>query len=173
MGTSDNKVFEDRIDAGYVGELRRILGHRPLMFVAVPVLIFDDQNRVLLQLRADDHTWCLPGGYMELDESTIETARREIREETGLEVGSLSLFNVYSGKEFFKEFPNGDQVFTVSVVYFTNDVQGKIIPDAQEGLELGYFSFKDLPTALSSHARTIIEDFWREGYLKNELSSFG
>jgi 8-oxo-dGTP pyrophosphatase MutT (NUDIX family) len=155
-------IADEDMKETYVEELRKLLGNRPIIFVAVPVLILDDQDRVLLQLRADDHTWCLPGGYMELGESTIETAQREIREETGLEIGRLSLFDVYSGREFFKEFPNGDQVFSVSVVYFTHDARGELRPDGQEGLELGYFSRKDLPSKLSDHARTIVESFWRK-----------
>ena len=99
---------------------------------------------------------------MELGESTIETAQREVREETGLEVGLLSLFDVYSGREFFKEFPNGDQVFSVSVVYYTYDAQGELSPDGQEGIELRYFSRQDLPSKLTTHARTIVENFWQK-----------
>ncbi len=99
---------------------------------------------------------------MEIGESTIETAQREIREETGLEIGTLSLFDVYSGAEFFNEYPNGDQVFSVSVVYFTHDVHGDLKPDGQEGLELGYFSLEDLPLKLTPQARTIVESFWRK-----------
>lgn len=162
MRKNNDIVFDNEVEENYVVGLRKLLGHRPLIFVAIPVLILDNQNRILLQLRVDDHTWCLPGGYMELAESTEETARREIREETGLEVGLLSLFDVYSGKEFFKKFPNGDQVFTVSIVYFTYDAQGKIKPDGKEGLELDYFSCTDLPATLSPHAKTIMEDFWQK-----------
>lgn len=149
------------VKENYVEELRKLLGNRPIIFVAVPVLVVDSENRILLQLRADDHTWCLPGGYMELGESTIETAQREIREETGLEVGELTLFDVYSGKEFFKVFPNGDQVFSVSVVYYSYDIRGELRPDGREGLELGYFDHDNLPSELSQHARTIVEGFWQ------------
>ncbi len=151
----------DSMKDNYVEELRKLLGNRPVIFVAVPVLVLDSEERVLLQLRADDHTWCLPGGYMELGESTIETAQREIREETGLEVRELALFDVYSGREFFKVFPNGDQVFSVSVVYFTYDIRGKLSPDGREGLELEYFNHENLPSNLSQHARMIVENFWQ------------
>lgn len=162
MSINNDTVFDNHMKATYVEELRRLLGHRPLIFVAVPVLVLDEQSRVLLECRSDDHTWCLPGGYMELGESTIETAQREVKEETGLEIGHLSLFEVYSGQEFFKEFPNGDQAFTVSVVYFTKDVRGELHPDGLEVLELGYFSRHDLPFEITSHARTILESFWQK-----------
>ncbi|MCL2789405.1 MAG: NUDIX hydrolase [Desulfobulbus sp.] len=40
--------------------------------------------------------WCLPGGYIEYEESFIDTAHREVREETGLEVRIDGIVNVVS-----------------------------------------------------------------------------
>ncbi len=64
----------------------------------VGVIILDDKNRILLQRRGDDGNWCIPGGSMELGEMVEETGIREVREETGLIVYDLKLFNVYSGE---------------------------------------------------------------------------
>lgn len=66
--------------------------------IAVCAVIRDSEGRVLLARRADNALWCLPGGAMEVGE-TVETAvRREVREETGLEVAldEPALFGVYS-----------------------------------------------------------------------------
>ena len=52
---------------------------------------FDEHHCLLLRHRTDDNTWDFPGGYMEPGESTEETARREVREETGLEIGEKRL----------------------------------------------------------------------------------
>lgn len=38
--------------------------------------------------------WCLPCGHIEGDESFVAAARREVREETGLEITPLSIVNV-------------------------------------------------------------------------------
>jgi ADP-ribose pyrophosphatase YjhB (NUDIX family) len=57
--------------------------------VAVGGILFDDQERVLLIERAHDPgrgLWTVPGGRVELGEPHQETCRREMREETGLEV---------------------------------------------------------------------------------------
>lgn len=40
--------------------------------------------------------WCLPGGYIEYEESFIDTAHREVREETGLAVRIEGIVNVVS-----------------------------------------------------------------------------
>ena len=124
-------------------------------------MIFDEQHRLLLQHRTDDSTWDLPGGYMELGETTEETARREVQEETGLEISELTLFRVFAGKEFSYECPNGDQVFAVSPVYVTHDPHGNLRPDGNEGSEVKYFPIYDLPNELLPQVRAIIEGFLR------------
>lgn len=57
--------------------------------------IFDDAGRILLVERADDGTWGLPSGYVDPGESPAETAVRETREETGLDVEVTELVDVY------------------------------------------------------------------------------
>lgn len=65
--------------------------------VSADAIVVDD-GRLLLQRRADDGTWCLPGGYTEPNESPPETAVRETREETGLHVEPDALAGVYTRK---------------------------------------------------------------------------
>ena len=79
---------------GYILDLRKIegIGHRPLQMVACAVFLFDENGKVLLQKRADDFTWCVPGGSMELGETPEEAARREFFEETGLELYEINDF---------------------------------------------------------------------------------
>jgi 8-oxo-dGTP pyrophosphatase MutT (NUDIX family) len=143
----------------YIQELRALVGHRPLILVGVLVMIFDENHRLLLQHRTDDKTWDLPGGTMELGESTEETARREVLEETGLEIGEMTLFRVFAGKEFIYICPNGDQVAAVSPVYITDDVRGTERPDGDEGSEVKYFPINDLPAEMLPQVRMIIESF--------------
>lgn len=112
----------------YIQELRSLVGHRPLIVVSAGVLIFDDVGRVLLQFRYDGQ-WGIPGGAMELGESLEETARREVREETGLEVGTLAMVAVHSGPEYFHRYPNGDEVFVVIAIYETRDTHGFLVAD--------------------------------------------
>jgi 8-oxo-dGTP pyrophosphatase MutT (NUDIX family) len=145
----------------YIQELRTLVGHRPLILVGVLVMVFDEQHRLLLQHRTDDNTWDFPGGYMEPGERTEETARREVREETGLDIGELTLFRVFAGKEFYYECPNGDQVFSVSPVYVTDDARGDLRPDGNEGSEVRYFPIYDLPKETLPQVKMIIESFLR------------
>lgn len=67
----------------------------PRHSVSVAGVIVDDAGRCLLTRRRDNGNWEAPGGVLELDETIPDGLRREIREETGLEVEPLALTGVY------------------------------------------------------------------------------
>lgn len=114
--------------------------------VTAGVVLLDDDGELLMQHRADGSGWGLIGGFMELGESVEETARREVFEETGLTVGQLELFGVFSPPELLT-YANGDKAQIVTVLYLTDEVHGTLQTDA-EGLELRYFALSALPENL-------------------------
>ena len=73
---------------GYVSEIRKKIGHDPLLIVGASVIVTDERGRVLLQHRADNGLWGYHGGCVELAENTEDAARRELLEETGLTADS-------------------------------------------------------------------------------------
>lgn len=70
--------------------------HPPTHRVGAFAVIRDAAGRVLLSRRADSGWWNLPGGGVEPHESATEGVIREVREETGLDVGAGRLIGVYS-----------------------------------------------------------------------------
>ncbi|MFF4623845.1 NUDIX hydrolase [Nonomuraea jabiensis] len=63
--------------------------------VSVAGVIVDDQGRALLIQRRDNGHWEAPGGVLELNEDIVSGLRREVREETGLEIEPEVLTGVY------------------------------------------------------------------------------
>ncbi|GAA4306614.1 NUDIX hydrolase [Actinomadura luteofluorescens] len=63
--------------------------------VSVAGVVVDDQGRALLIQRRDNGHWEAPGGILEQDEDIITGLRREVQEETGLEVTPIALTGVY------------------------------------------------------------------------------
>ncbi len=96
------------IQWGILKNLENLLGSRPLNLAGVAVAVFNEQGQILLQQRRNG-IWGVPGGFVELGESTEEAGRREVLEETGIEIGKLTVNKRISGKEFFVKLPNGDE----------------------------------------------------------------
>jgi 8-oxo-dGTP pyrophosphatase MutT (NUDIX family) len=142
---------------GYVRELRALVGNRPLVVAGANVLILDDANRVLLQRRADTGLWAIVGGAMEPGETLEETARREVREEIGVELGNLTLVDVFSGAAYLEVYPNGDQVYPVGAVYLTYQVHGEPVVDEREVMDLRFFALDALPSNLANTSRLVLE----------------
>ena len=63
--------------------------------VSVSGVVTDHQGRVLLIQRRDNRHWEPPGGVLETSEPIEDGLRREVREETGLEVDPIALTGVY------------------------------------------------------------------------------
>ena len=150
---------------GYVEELRAVVGHRPLIFVGAVVVIVDEEGRLLLEERKfPKDVWGLPGGLMELGESTEDTAKREVMEETGLTVDELNLINVYSGPQHFVVAENGDEFYVVTLAYYSNKYKGELIVDQKESLSFKFFSPTELPDKMVGSHRVVIDEFLGKHY---------
>lgn len=131
--------------SSYIMDLRKIVGHRPLLQVGASVIVVDEENRVLLQLRSDNHCWGYAGGSVELDEPVEEAAKRELFEETGLIAQELELFGVFSGKDTHYVYPNGDEVSNIDIVYICRKYTGTLICQEGEVDKLKFFNPNELP----------------------------
>ena len=139
--------------SNYIMDLRAIVGHRPLLQVGASVIVVDSYNRVLLQLRSDNHCWGYAGGSVELDEVVEDAAKRELFEETGLIAEHLELFGVFSGIDTHYIYPNGDEVSNIDIVYVCKQYSGELKCQDGEVDELRFFSIDEIPDNISSPIR--------------------
>ncbi|MGD6845388.1 NUDIX hydrolase [Bacillus infantis] len=144
---------------GYIMDLRKIVGSRPLIMAGASVIILDQNNKLLLQLRKDNNCWGLTGGSLEPGESLEEAAKREMYEETGLAAKNLKLFNVFSGEEFYYKLPHGDEVYNVTATYICNDFDGELRMDHEEVVNLAFFDLDQIPSNISPPDRPVIREF--------------
>ncbi|MDR7857875.1 NUDIX hydrolase [Tissierella sp.] len=155
--------------ADYIGELRKLIGTRPIIMCGANVILLNDKDQILLHHRIDRDWWGLPGGAMELGESLEQTASREVFEEVGLVCGNLKLFNVYSGERLYYKYPDGNEVYNVTATYLCKDYSGEIVIDPSEGRDVRFFSLDKIPSNLSSTIKEIVEEFLlKYDYLKTQ-----
>lgn len=139
--------------SGYIQNIRKKIGHDRLIVAGAGVIVYKDRQ-VLLQRRRDNNSWGLHAGAIEIGESVEDTAKRELKEETGLSANKLELLCVYSGENTMYTYPNEDEVFVVGIYYVCNDFSGTVLEKSDEVLELKWFDINDLPeiTALEKKA---------------------
>ena len=148
----------------YISNMRETVGHKPLIIPGSTLLVFNDKNELLLNLRSDTNDWGLPGGGKELYETMEECAIRELKEETNLDTNEIELLAVLSGKDYYYKYPNDDEVDTVIVLYQVKNYSGTVGVNDGESKELKFFSLDALPE-LETRAGIIIDKI-KKGIIK-------
>lgn len=144
---------------GYIMDLRKIVGSRPLIMAGACVILVNHNNELLLQLRRDNHCWGLAGGSLEIGETLEHVAKRELFEETGLIAKNLTLFNVFSGEEYYYKYPHGDEVYNVVTVYICRDYEGVLRKEEDEVKELKFYHYTDIPSNINPPDLPIINEY--------------
>jgi mutator protein MutT len=145
----------------YIREIRKTIGHSPVMIPACGVIIENKQGEILLQQRSDNAKWGLPGGGMEIGETFLETAKREVYEEVGIIVENLELFGIYSGDDRYIVYPNQDICWVTSTIFKTSEYKGEILQATDETLGHRFFSRDNLPENINKYDYKCIEDWKR------------
>ncbi len=123
-----------------------------------------ETGRVLVQKRVK--YWCgysFPGGHLEPGESLYESAVREIREETGLEIRNLKV----CGTVHWYNRKTGDQYFVH--LYKTDDFSGTVVDGTEEG-EISWVTLDDLrhrlptPPNFREYLPVFLEDHRNEAF---------
>ena len=71
----------------------------PMHSVSVAGILVDERDRALVIRRRDNRQWEPPGGVLEVGETISDGLRRELREETGLDVAAGDLTGVYKNMD--------------------------------------------------------------------------
>ncbi len=128
----------------YAYNIRKLIGTIPIFMPAAGIILYEN-GKILLQKRSDNQKWALHGGAMELGETTEEAAIREAKEEIGIVPEKLDFYGVFSGKEMYHVYPDGNEVHIISTVYFCDKYSGNIKIDDNEVLQVEWFDIDNLP----------------------------
>ena len=126
---------------------------RPALTADVAVLRLVEMPEILLIQRKEEpfkNNWALPGGFMEMEETLEETARRELMEETSVRAAELIRFDTYDkpGRD-----PRGRTITQVFVMIWKEEMgQPKAGSDAAN---LQWFALNELPELAFDHQQIL------------------
>ena len=145
---------------GYMSEMRKLVGHRTVIQCAASIICVNEEGRILLGRRSDNHLWGYSGGAVEIDERAEDCARRELLEEMGLSAEELEYFCVNSGPETHYIYPNGDEVSNFEIVYICKKWNGEPKPLDAEMEELRFFSCSEIDLSeISLPIRPVVKEY--------------
>jgi 8-oxo-dGTP diphosphatase len=127
---------------------------RPALAVDCVVFGLDENDlKVLLiqrKLQPFQHTWALPGGFVRIDETLDEAARRELEEEAG--VTDVYLEQLYT----FGVLDRDPRERVVAVAYYAlAKLSDHRIRAATDAMGVGWFGLDDLPKLAFDHTEIV------------------
>jgi len=122
---------------------------RPAVTADMIVLTEEPEPKILLIQRGGEPfkgCWAFPGGFMDMDETTEQCARRELKEETGLEVGEITQVGAYSKVD---RDPRGR---TITVAYITRIPEPLSVKGLDDAAQAKWWPINSLPPLAFDHA---------------------
>jgi ADP-ribose pyrophosphatase len=164
-----NKLFtvsEDHAVDPSGFEIQRFIVHHRGSAVMMPV---DDRRRILLvrqyRLPAQSLLWELPAGSVDPGEKPLQTAKRELKEETG--------YRAKKWKKLVSFFPSPGFLTEKMTIYLATDLTaGEATPMGDERIETRWFTAKEIKAAIDGgeilDAKTMLGFFfWKRSQGKS------
>lgn len=142
----------------YLGQMRKLIGKQKMISIGARAIVQDSDGRILLVRRSDNGDWVMPAGSMELDESILETCKREVLEESGLIVEHATLIAVYSHPRYSFVTSYGDPYQMTSFVFRVDKWSGELLSETDETVDARFFALDDLPENMPELYRETIGD---------------
>jgi 8-oxo-dGTP diphosphatase len=119
----------------------------------------EDAKKADSALRGEG-TWTMPGGKLEYGESFEEGARREVKEETGIELGNVKIICVNNDKNEHAHF--------VTIGMLSTEIRGDArVMEPDEITEWKWFASRDLPINIFPPSKKVLENYkHKKFYLK-------
>ena len=125
--------------------------------VTADCLVFartDEGMKLLLIQRKNEPCkgkWAFPGGFMDIDETTIDAARRELKGETGLVVGELYRVGIFDAVD------RDPRERIITVAYYTILDKPAEVSGLDDAAQAKWFSLTELPDLAFDHKEILQE----------------
>jgi 8-oxo-dGTP diphosphatase len=124
-------------------------------------MVLIEDGKILLIKRGREPflgQWATPGGRIEEGETAEECARREMKEETGLDVEIIKLTGIYSD-------PKRDPRGIIAAAYLVRRVGGAV-KGGDDAAEAKWFELGKLPPLCADHGKIVADALAQLGQMK-------
>ena len=126
----------------------------PMYNVAVSMIVVNQRtNKILLIQQYNRPAYILVAGYVNRTEQLEHAVIRELKEETNLEIIESQMLKVLSGKDTYREYPNGDKLYDVTAIFVVKKYNGNLKINDKESKKLRWFNIDDLPKNMTDHTK--------------------
>ncbi len=136
--------------------MKRKYPNQPI--VAVAALIINDENKILIIRRGNEPgkgLWSIPGGVVELGEHLYQALRREVKEETGLEITPLELLDVFEVLDYDS---SGNLRYHYIIIDYIAKSSGGVLKASTDASEVKWVSLNDINSYnITRSLRTLLD----------------
>ncbi len=143
-------------EESYLSQVRKLIDKQELIITAARAVIRDQEGRILFIRRRDNGLWAMPAGGQELGESILDCLKREVKEESGLDVILATPMAIYSQVSIVTASGDPYQLFLVQ--FLVDEWSGELVTETDETVDARFLDLDELPENIPDSYHEVLKD---------------
>ena len=143
-------------EESYLSQTRKLIDKQELIITAARAVIRDQEGRILFIRRRDNGLWAMPAGGQELGESILDCLKREVKEESGLDVILATPMAIYSQVSIVTASGDPYQLFLVQ--FLVDEWSGELVTETDETVDARFLDLDELPENIPDSYHEVLKD---------------
>lgn len=143
-------------EESYLSQVQKLIDKQELIITAARAVIRDQEGRILFIRRRDNGLWAMPAGGQELGESILDCLKREVKEESGLDVILATPMAIYSQVSIVTASGDPYQLFLVQ--FLVDEWSGELVTETNETVDARFLDLDELPENIPDSYHEVLKD---------------
>lgn len=143
-------------EESYLSQVQKLIDKQKLIITAARAVIRDQRGCILFIRRRDNGLWAMPAGRQELGESILDCLKREVKEESGLDVILATPMAIYSQVSIVTASGDPYQIFLVQ--FLVDEWSGELVTETDETVDARFLDLDELPENIPDSYHEVLKD---------------